>query len=111
MISNLDLLPNDQMTQSLFSKAFSPAQDGNIGFSVHAKWVGTPNGVLKIQSSNDPTDPDVWCDVPDSALSIAGSAGSNMYNVTSCYYKFVRVAYVFSSGTGTLTLNRNQGGI
>jgi hypothetical protein len=80
------------------------------GASLQAVWTGTPTGTLKLQCCNDipavtdTTDPSTWnwTDVANSSQSLTGSAGNFVWNVFDVYYRWLRVAYVFSSGTGTL---------
>ena len=56
-------------------------------------------GTLKLQSSNDAT---TWIDVDGSDQSVTvGTA--HMWNVNDASYRFVRVDWVRSAGTGTLT--------
>lgn len=63
---------------------------------------GTPNGTFKLQSSCDVTfDPSLvtnWDDIPDSSQSVS-AAGSHSWTVAD-RYKWVRVVYTRSSGTG-----------
>lgn len=55
-------------------------------------------GTLSLQSSNDGTD---FITITGSSQVIA-SAASHMWNVTGTGYRFVRVKWVNSAGTGTI---------
>ncbi len=91
-----------------------------MGYAIQAVWTGTPTGTIKIQVSIDPQEPTVgnsgeptvtnWEDLASSSYSITGSAGTYMWNVTSAYYRWVRVVYTNASGTGTLNVRFNTKG-
>jgi hypothetical protein len=85
-------------------------------FSIQLVFTGTPNGVFKLQCSNDPGMPDGgqtpqdkgvvnWTDVLNSSQAIT-AAGSHVYQVENVGYNFVRVVYTQSSSTGSLTSAR-----
>ena len=78
-----------------------PATLGDLGqFSIHVKFSsGTLNGTLTLDCSNDGTD---WVTVTGSSQSIAAGA-SHVWNISNANYKYVRVAYAATSGTGTMT--------
>lgn len=73
-------------------------------FSIQAKWTGTPTGSFKLQCSNDVeatvTD---WEDIPGSTLAVAGAAGTQVWNYTGAPFRWVRIVYTATSGSGTLT--------
>lgn len=82
-----------------------------IHYSVQTVYTGTPNGTLKIQGSNDdgvgtndPKKVDAniqnWTDLGVSDTITA--AGSTMFNVENCGYKWVRLVWTdSSSGIGS----------
>ncbi len=74
--------------------------DQIYGFSFQAIYTGSPDGTLKLQASNDG---ETWDDVPSSSL-IISAAGHTLYNVTDVFYKYVRVYFEFSSGSGSLNV-------
>ncbi len=78
--------------------------DQTLHFSFHAKWTGTPTGSFKLQGSNDVestvTD---WEDIPGSTLAVAGAAGTQMWNYADAPFRWVRIVYTATSGTGTLS--------
>lgn len=73
-------------------------------FSIQVKWTGTPTGTLKLQCSNDVestvTD---WEDIPGSSVAIAGAAGQQVYNYVRAPFRWVRLVWTASSGSGTFT--------
>lgn len=78
-----------------------------FAYSMEAVYTGSPNGTLSLQASNDynpNTGNGTWTEIVDSPNAITG-AGSSFWNVTSSNYKFVKLVYVRSSGTGSLSVN------
>lgn len=80
--------------------------DQLYGFSVQSVYTGTPVGDLIFQVSNDdvPLASQVvnWNNIA-TAVSIS-AAGSNLQNFIGTNYKWLRVFYDRTSGTGTLTV-------
>lgn len=84
-----------------------------IGYSIHAVWTGTPTGSLKVQVSNDegsgPLDGSApvitnWTDLATPApVALAGAAGTAMFNVDGAMYRWARLKYARTSGTGALS--------
>lgn len=64
----------------------------------------SPTGDFKIQSSSDAL---TWTDVANSSQSITGD-GSVSWNIGPAYYKFWRLVYTFTSGSGTLDVSYNM---
>jgi hypothetical protein len=93
------------------------------GYSICASWSGGV-GVLKLQASNNAqidnvgdltvaqmADPNaVWVDITGSSVAVNG-AGDQFWNVADVYYKWFRVVYTRTSGTGTFTAYLNVKGI
>lgn len=84
-----------------------------VGLSIQASWSGTPTGALKLQASNHAFDQNVnngilaapiWTDIPGSSVSLTGSAGTQMWDISEVYYEAIRVVYTASSGTGSIQL-------
>lgn len=86
-------------------------------YSIAANISGTPNGIIKLQASNDPaTDetppsgvpfptPTNWADIERSTFTVTTS-GTTMWNVYDVAYNYVRVVYTdSSSGASTATMN------
>lgn len=97
------------MSGSLVSKAIDL---GSIGLgSIQAIYSGAPVGDMEIQLSNDiiapSADPDVaivnWIPYSGSQVSIV-AAGSYLYNISNMGYKWARISYVPTGGTGVLDL-------
>jgi hypothetical protein len=87
--------------------------DQIYGFAMQAVYTGAPDGTLKIQVSCDITsfaDKIVnWDDLAGSSVVISGP-DITTYNVDAQFYKWVRIVYVFSSGTGVLNVAYNSKG-
>jgi hypothetical protein len=91
---------------SLNSSAILIEHIAMVGLSL--AWTGTFNGSFKIQVSNDTHDtPTYWHDINSSVINVAagsylGAAGYT-YSLSDCSYRWIRLAYTFTSSTGTLT--------
>jgi hypothetical protein len=71
----------------------------NIGFSVQMTWSGTsPVGQAKLQASINGTD---YVDIDDSADTISGNTGTTIWTVRNASYRWVKVVYTRTSGSGT----------
>lgn len=89
-------------TTSAGSSVSSVAYDlGDLtNYSIAVDFTGTNlAGTLKLQASNDGTD---FVDVAGSSQAITGAA-SHIWNVTGASYRYVRVAWAYTSGTGDIT--------
>jgi hypothetical protein len=76
--------------------------------AIQASWSGSsPVGSLKLQISNDNT---IWSDYTGSDVAVNGN-GNFMWNILSTAFPYVRVAYTFTSGTGSLTIKVNGKGV
>lgn len=71
-----------------------------VGFSFHLFWTGNATGQFKIQITNDLTAP--WNDIEESVYSPTPGQNILTYNVTVVFYKFVRLVWTPTSGTGIL---------
>lgn len=81
--------------------------------SISAVYTGAPVGSIKIQVSNDivPVAPGSnpsanvvnWSDYTGSPSAVS-AAGNVTYNLTFAGYRWVRLVYTFTSGTGTLNV-------
>lgn len=88
--------------QSAASDLNSTIQDlGDLQtFSISVDFTGADVvGVLKLQSRND--DSEVWKDISGSTQAVAAST-SYFYNVQGAGYRFVRVVWDYTSGTGNI---------
>ena len=81
--------------------------DQYVGCSVQAVWSGAPDGSIKLQISNDIADSGSsvvnWDDYTGSSQTVLG-AGSFSWNLTQANYRWLRVVYTRSAGTGALTV-------
>ncbi len=59
----------------------------------------TLNGTLTLEASNDNVN---WSTIPGSSVTVVSGA-TNVHSVTSAGYRFSRVRWVPTSGTGTIT--------
>ena len=97
--------------------------DQIYGFAIQAVWTGVPTGTLKLQASSDSPSrqtqtslggPDVitnWTDVANSSVALTGSSGNYMWNFTSCMFRYVRLVYTSTSGTGSITAEISAKGV
>lgn len=77
------------------------------------------SGTLKLRASNDKPAatnlenqfvPTNWTDIPDASVSVTGDGTFLLPAVDLCY-RNIRVAWVVSGGTGTLSVNLNTHGV
>lgn len=75
--------------------------------SITAVWTGSPVGSLKLQISNDIVDVGTsvvnWIDYTDSTYAVT-AAGSFVWNISRANYRWLRVSYTRTSGTGTMNM-------
>lgn len=87
--------------------------DQIYGFSIQAIFTGSPNGNLKIQASCDDvqksSDVTNFVDVAGASATIT-AAGSVIIQQQYAFYKWFRVVYTATSGSGNLTVNYNGKG-
>ena len=74
--------------------------DHQYGYSVQIAWTGTPTGDFTLEASNDNT---TFITVSGSTVAAGGGAGNHLWEVDVAMYRYVRVKYTFTSGTGTWT--------
>lgn len=112
------LLTNGSMAGNLNSNGEEVNQIFN--YSIQAVFSGAPVGTFKLQVSCDDVpvglngqDPAInvvnWVDYTGSSAAIA-AAGNFMWIVADCGYKWVRLVYTRTSGTGTLNVEYNGKG-
>lgn len=103
---NQDLVADGLIATAMASTINGPAININLyqDFSFFAKWSSTPTGTFKLQSSNDLGDTVTdWEDIPGSSVAVAGAAGQQMWNYTRSQFRWVRLVYTATSGSGTLS--------
>lgn len=102
--------------QTLASTVSSVTQDleQKFGYSVHAIINGTSlNGTIKLEASNiDSATATDWATVADSTQTITALTGKvvHFWNVTDVMYRYIRITWTASSGTGTVTTYINVKG-
>lgn len=72
--------------------------------AVHARYAGAPSGSLKIQASLDGTN---WVDLGGAFTTAVSAAGETLYQIADAGYKYLRMTYTFTAGTGTLNARIN----
>lgn len=74
--------------------------------SVQFTGTGTVVGTMKIQASNDnvyaPAVPSNWSDIPSATISVS-AAGTFLIPKTELSYKYIRVVFTLSSGSGNMS--------
>lgn len=79
--------------------------------SMQASVTGTMAGTLKLQFSNDlGASPSVWSDIPSASIAVSNTATYIIAKTDLCYAN-IRLVYVRTSGTGTITANVNTQGV
>ena len=66
-------------------------------------------GVIKLQASNDniyPSGITKWVDVGSSSSAITAD-GNVLWNISPAFYKWIRVAWINTSGTALIDINYN----
>ena len=100
--ANEKIISAADMSSSFSSDAI--LLDQIYGYSFQAVFTGTPNGVFKLQCSNDDVKSSSsvvgWSDVGSSSQAIS-AAGDLFYNIDAAHYKWVRIVYTRSSGSGS----------
>lgn len=106
-IAQDQIITSGDMSGTISSEAVDVAH--LVAYSIQAVFTGSPVGVLKLQCSNDITDPGSrtpfvptnWTDIAGSSQSVS-AAGDHAWNVLTAGYRFVRAVWTPSSGTGVL---------
>jgi hypothetical protein len=81
---------------------------GMTGFAIQAKWSNQAAlaGNIKLQASNDKS---TWDDVASSSQTFAGNA-SFLWNVTTAYYRYVRIVVTITGGEADFFITGNSKG-
>jgi hypothetical protein len=95
LIIDEQLFQNIAMTADRTSSSKEVSEVG--GFAVHFVWSGSPVGNLILQGSNDNVN-----FVAVQTQAVGGSAGQWLINIERQHYKYARLFYEFTSGSGTL---------
>jgi len=110
-----ELLISQSAASSFNSQAFSLQH--LYGFAVQAAITGAaPTGTLKLQAScdvsqkSDLSDVVNWTDVPTQTQAISAT-GTYLFNVDAVHYPYMRLVWVFTSGTGNISARINAKGV
>lgn len=88
-----------------------------LNYACQVTWTGTPVGAFKLQVSLDkgddfaPTEAQRgqgivnWTDLPSSSQATSG-VSSVVWNVEDAGYRWVRIVYTHTSGSGTVSASR-----
>jgi hypothetical protein len=68
------------------------------GFAVHFIWTGTPTGSVSVEASNDNSN---FVQIDTQAF--VTTDGQHLLNVERPHYKYIRLKYTRTTGTGALT--------
>jgi hypothetical protein len=99
---DVPVIINGAMTATIHSISLDVKEA--IRLSAQVSWVGAaPVGSILIEGSLDNvlfnTDPET---IP---FALSGASGSTLIKISNVSYPFVRLSYVFTSGTGTLNVS------
>lgn len=104
MLDAVQLIKNTRVltSQSLTSTFQSAAIDLSslTGYSIQLIFSSGATGTLLVTASNDGTNFDSTS--PILSVALAGTAGNRQQNNQFAHYKYIRIEYTASSGTGTL---------
>lgn len=95
----IELFKVDDMSGNIASDIIPTQYESNIG--IQLLFTGSPIGSFTIDASNDSTN---WESMTfsEGAIAVSG-AGSHALSIKGFGFKYLRVVYVFSSGTGSLS--------
>jgi hypothetical protein len=95
------LLASSDASANQLSVELQPGD--NPGFAIQTDFTGTPSGTLTMEASVTGV---VYSTVSGSSTTVtAGVPASVIYDVPRKGYRFSRVRWTNSSGTGTITIN------
>ena len=98
--ANIQVLFDGQDASASFNSAWTDVSNLDKG-SIHLKVTGTVAGSIKLQCANDTTYSPV--DLVGTSVAISG-AGAQMFTFPLGFgFKFVRLSYTATSGTGTMS--------
>lgn len=116
-ILNESLLSGGDMSGSLNSAPLN--LEFAFGYAIQCEFTGSPVGTIKLQGSNDSTPdanfqfsnfaPTNWTDITGTSTAVTTN-GSILFNAASVYYRWVRVVYTVTSGSGSLSVVGNTKG-
>lgn len=89
--------------------------DQIFGYAAQCRWTGSPSGTLKLQAScqiihSGETITD-WDDVSGASVTVESvSTNGTLFNADAQFYKYFRVIFDRTGGTGSLTVTYNGKG-
>ena len=95
LLLNQHLIDNQSMASDITSEVIDLSSVS--GFAVHSIWTGVPVGNIIIQGSNNSEN---FVDL--ATVAAGGAAGQNMFNYEHVHFRYIRVFYDSTSGTGNL---------
>jgi hypothetical protein len=106
--SSIPSIPTQVVTATINS---APINTENIfNGSFHAIVNGSLTGIVKVQASNDsslvPTNPINWSDIPSASIAVTNTGTYLIPKIDICY-EFIRVVFVYTSGSGSPTIQVN----
>jgi hypothetical protein len=103
-IYNYLIVTNGDMTSVITSQVQDLSKTD--GYSVYAKWTGSPIGAIELKASLDGIN---FVVIAGSATDVNGP-GDALWEVTTAFYDKILVEYVPSGGSGTLNVQINGKG-
>jgi hypothetical protein len=103
-IYNYKIVTNGDMTSNITSSVVDLSITD--GYSVYAKWTGTPVGAIQLKASLDGIN---FVIIAGSPTDVNGP-GEALWEVTTAFYDKILVEYVASGGSGTLNAQINGKG-
>ncbi len=116
-VDNFQIFTNEALTADAASLPINANQYGLMDIQVY--WTGAPVGTLYVQTSNDigQTNPDGsvsglthWTLYSGSETPAGGAAGDFSWKIWAAGFKWARVSYSFTSGSGTINGRVNEKG-
>lgn len=103
-IYNYKIVTDGNMSSNITSSMVDLSKTD--GYSVYAKWTGSPVGVIELRASLDGIN---FVPISGSATNV-NSAGDALWEITTAFYDKIIVVYTATSGTGTLNVQINGKG-
>lgn len=97
-------LSNQSLGASFNSTGFSVGEFDRFAVKFKISGASSLNGVLKLQCSVDDVD---YVDVPDTSITVTAD-NNYLVSVTSFIFKYIRVSWTRTAGTGTLDVKVNS---
>ncbi len=96
-VLNRPLFTNQSLTSTVSSDIVDLAE--TLGYAIHAIWTGSPDGTISVQGGNDGIN-----FVEVDSIVTGATSGQHLLNVEKHHYRYVKIVYTATSGTGSLTL-------